>query len=192
MKTTRFFQGLSLTSFGLAVYNTWNNIHIRRIKGELELERLKNLELQAKLDNLANKNLENLELIKESNKSLDENIQNIINSKDGSSGSKSLIDNNFIESINQFLSSLNFEQTLAILHISGSIFILISLYSIVLIFLGDYFINYFNLEEKYPKNANFIKVRRKFQNYYISINVIIIVFVLLTIIYINFLLLLTP
>jgi hypothetical protein len=99
MKTTRFFQGLSLTSFGLAVYNTWNNIHIRRIKGELELERLKNLELQAKLDNLANKNLENLELIKESNKSLDENIQNIINSKDGSSGSKSLIDNNFIESI---------------------------------------------------------------------------------------------
>jgi hypothetical protein len=62
----------------------------------------------------------------------------------------------------------------------------------VLIFLGDYFINYFNLEEKYPKIANFIKVRRKFQNYYISIIVIIIVFVLLTIIYINFLLLLTP
>lgn len=192
MKTTRFFQALSLTSFGLAAYNTLKNNQTRRIKEELELERLKNLELQDKYDKLADKKIEDLDLIKESNKSLVENIQNIINSKDGSSGSNSLIGNNFIDSINQFLSTLNFEQTLAILHISGSIFILISLYSILLIFLGENFIKFFNLEEKYPKIANFINIRRKFQKYYISINVIIIVFVLLTIIYINFLLLLTP
>jgi hypothetical protein len=192
MKTTRFFQGLSLTSFGLAVYNTLKNNQNRRIKDDLEIERLKNLELQAKYDKLVNKKIEELDSIKESNKSLVENIQNIINSKDGSSGSNSLIGNNFIDSINQFLSSLTFEQTLAILHISGSIFILISMYSILMIYLGEYFINYFNLEEKYPKIANFIKVRRKFQNYYVSINLIIIVFVLLIIIYINFLLLLTP
>jgi len=192
MKTTRFFQALSLTSFGLAAYNTLKNNQTRRIKEELELERLKNLELQDKYDKLADKKIEDLDLIKESNKSLVENIQNIINSKDGSSGSNSLIGNNFIDSINQFLSTLNFEQTLAILHISGSIFILISLYSILLIFLGENFIKFFNLEEKYPKIANFINIRRKFQKYYISINVIIIVFVLLTIIYINFSLLLTP
>jgi len=192
MKTTRIFQALSLTSFGLAAYNTLKNNQTRRIKEELELERLKNLELQDKYDKIANKKIEDLELTKESNKSLVENIQNIINSKDGSSGSNSLIGNNFIDSINQFLSTLNFEQTLAILHISGSIFILISLYSILLIFLGENFIKFFNLEEKYPKIANFINIRRKFQKYYISFNIIIIVFILLTIIYINFSLLLTP
>lgn len=119
--------------------------------------------MQAKLDQLANKKIEELESINENNKTLIETIQNIINSKDGSSGSNYLIDTNFIDSINQFLSTLNFEQTLSILHISGSIFILISLYSILLIFLGDSLINYFNLEEKYPKLANLIKIRRNFQ-----------------------------
>jgi len=192
MKTTRFFQALSLTSFGLAAYNTLNNIKVRRIKEELDLEKMKNSELQGKCDKLANKKIEDLESINESNKSLVDNIQNIINSKDGSSGSNSFIGNNFIDSINQILSTLNFEQTLAILHISGSIFIIISLYSIMLIILGDFFIKYFNLEERFPKIANFIKIRRKFQNYYILINVIIIVLILLIIIYINFSLLLTP
>jgi len=36
MRTTRFFQGLSLASFGLATYNTYNNIQTRRNKEELE------------------------------------------------------------------------------------------------------------------------------------------------------------
>ena len=192
MNSNRFFKALSLTSFGLAAYNTLNNTNIRRIKDDLEIERLKNLELQDKYDKLANKKIEELESVNESNKSLVENIQNIINSKDGSSGSNSLIETNFIDSINQFLSTLNFEQTLAILHISGSIFIILSIYSILLIFLGDSLINYFNLEEKYPKIANFIKIRRKFQKYYITLNVIIILLVLLTIIYINLTILFTP
>jgi uncharacterized integral membrane protein len=66
------------------------------------------------------------------------------------------------------------------------------MYSIMLIYFGDYFINYFNLEAKYPKLANFIKMRRKFQNYYVILNLIIIILILFIIIYINFLLLLTP
>ena len=193
MRTTRFFQAVSLTSFGLATYNNLNNIHARRIREELEKERIKNSELQAKFDELAKQKIDGLESINvnENNKSLTENIQNIINYKDGSSGSNSLTGTNFIDSIYQFFSTLNFEQTLAILHISGSIFILISLYSIMLIYFGDYFINFFNLEAKYPKIANFIKIRRKFQIYYVLINIIVIIFILLIIIYINLSLLLT-
>jgi Rad3-related DNA helicase len=195
MRTTRFFQALTLTSFGMAGYNTVNNIQARRIKEELEKElaeeRIKNSELQDKLDTLANKKIEQLESINENNKSLIENIQNIVNSKSGSSGSNSLIGNNIIDSISQFFSTLNFEQTLAIFHISGAIFILISLYVIMIIYFGDFLIKYFNLEEKYPKIANFIKFRRKFQNYYILINILMIVLVLFIIIYVNFLLL-TP
>jgi hypothetical protein len=192
MRTTRFFQAVSLTLFGLATYNTINNIQARRIIEELEKERMKNSELQSKYEGLANKKIEELESINENNRSLIENIQNIVNSKGGSSDSNSLIGNNFIDSINQFFSTLNFEQTLAIFHISGSIFILISFYSILFIFFGDYLIKYFNLEEKYPKLANFIKIRRKLQNYYVLINIIIIVLILIVMIYVDLLLLLTP
>lgn len=139
---------------------------------------MKNEELQSKLEALANKKIDDLSSINENNKSLIENIQSIVYSKSESSGSHSL------DSINQFLSTLNFEQTPAIMHIS--------FYFITLIYFGDYFIKYFNLEVKYPKIANFIKYRRKFQNYYVLVYLIIIVLILIFIIYINLLLLLTP
>lgn len=70
------------------------------------------------------------------------------------SGSNSLIGNNIIDSINQFLFTLNFEQTLSILHLSGALFILISLYIILIIYFGDLLIKYFKLEKSYPKLAS--------------------------------------
>lgn len=72
---------------------------------------MKNSDMQAKYEALVNKNIEELESINTSNKTIIENIQTIINSKSGSSGSNSLIGNNIIDSINQFLFTLNFEQT---------------------------------------------------------------------------------
>jgi hypothetical protein len=192
MKTTRIFQALTLTSFGLATYNTINNVQARKLREELAKEKLKNSEMQAKYEELVNKNIEELQSINASNKTIIENIQTIINSKGGSGGSNSLTGNNIIDSINQFLLTLNFEQTLAILHLSGAFFILISLYIISIIFFGDYLIKYFNLEKSYPKLAAFIQMRRKFQNYYIILNMILIILVLFIIIYINLLLLLTP
>jgi translation initiation factor 2 beta subunit (eIF-2beta)/eIF-5 len=192
MRTTRIFQALTLTSFGLAAYNTVNNVITRKLREQLAAERLKNSEIQEKYEALVNKNIEELEAINASNKTIIENIKTIIDSKSGSSGSNSLLGNNIIDSINQFLLTLKFEQTLAILHLSGALFILISLYIILLIYFGDSLIKYFNLEKSYPKLASFIKLRRKFQNYYIIFNIIIIILILFIIIYINLLLLLTP
>jgi hypothetical protein len=193
MRITRIFQALTLTSFGLAAYNTVNNVQARKLREPTE--RLKNSDMQAKYEALVNKNIEELEAINASNKTIIENIKTIIDSKSGTAsgtGSHSLIGNNFIDSINQFLFTLNFEQTLAILHLSGALFILISLYIILLIFFGDSLIKYFNLETKYPRLAKYIQLRRKFQNYYIIFNTIIIILILFIIIYINLLLLLTP
>jgi hypothetical protein len=191
MRVTRIFQALTLTSFGLAAYNTVNNVQARKLREQLAAERLKNSDMQAKYEALINKNIEELESINASNKTIIENIKTIIDSN-SASGTNSLTGNNIIDSINQFLLTLNFEQTLAILHLSGALFILISLYIILIIYFGDYLIKYFNLEKSYPKLANFIQMRRKYQNYYIIFNIIIIILILFVIIYINLLLLLTP
>jgi hypothetical protein len=84
-----------------------------------------------------------------------------------------------------FFDGLNYEQNLAIVHISGSMFILFSLISIISIFYGEKLILFFNLENKFPKIANFIQIRRKFQQYYLLMNISLITIVLLIIIYIN-------
>ena len=51
-----------------------------------------------------------------------------------------------------------------------------SLISIVFIFFGEFLIKRFDLENKYPKLAKIIALRRKFQRYYLILNVIYIAF----------------
>ena len=74
--------------------------------------------------------------------------------------------NNLSETINLFknyLSSLTLEQLVPLLNIFGLTVITSCLISIAMIFYGDYLIKYLNIENKYPKIASFIKLRRKFQ-----------------------------
>lgn len=49
--------------------------------------------------------------------------------------------------------------------------IMSSLISIVFIFFGDYWINRLNLEVRFPKLAKIIALRRKFQKYYLILNI---------------------
>jgi hypothetical protein len=49
--------------------------------------------------------------------------------------------------------------------------ILSSIISIIYIFYGDYLLKKFNIEQKYPKLAKVIELRRKFQNYYLLISI---------------------
>jgi hypothetical protein len=87
------------------------------------------------------------------------------------------------------INNLSFEDTIYVCHLSGSIAILISIISIITIFYSNQIIEYFKLETKYPRIAKFIQLRRKFQNFYIVIDFIIILFVCVAMIYINLLLL---
>lgn len=101
---------------------------------------------------------------------------------------KSLLDwfsQNFFPNIWPDFSSLNTHQLGAIGHIAASIFVLLCLFSLVSVFYGERLINYFNLENKYPKLAKYIQIRRKFQHYYFLLNVILIIIVLFYVIYIN-------
>jgi hypothetical protein len=52
--------------------------------------------------------------------------------------------------------------------------IISGLISIVFIFYGDYLINKFQLEIKFPKLAKIIQLRRKFQKYYLILSILLI------------------
>lgn len=47
--------------------------------------------------------------------------------------------------------------------------------SIIFVFFGEYLIQRYNLENKYPKLAKFIQLRRKFQRYYLLLNIFYII-----------------
>jgi len=92
---------------------------------------------------------------------------------------------NIFENFQNYLSSLPLEKIGALGHILISVAILFSIISIIFIFYGDSLIKYFNLENKYPKLAKFIQLRRQFQQYYFIFNISIIILSLLLIIYVN-------
>ncbi len=103
--------------------------------------------------------------------------------------SKKFIDSDKIIEYLQNINNLTFEQTVYVLHLTGAIGVLLSLISLITIFFSDFLINYFQLEQKYPRIAKFIQLRRKFQNYYFIVNSLIILVICVVTIYINLLLL---
>ena len=90
-----------------------------------------------------------------------------------------------IERIQDFLSTLNFEQTLAFMHLSGSLIIAISVFSMVTIFYSEKLILYFKIEDKYPRFSKFIKLRSKFLHFYFLLDIFFILVTLIVFVYIN-------
>ena len=92
----------------------------------------------------------------------------------------------FYENLSNFISHLTFEQLLAVAHISSSIFIFILLLNIISVIYSDFLLNYFKIEEKFPRLGRIIKYRRLFQQYYLIINLLLIILTLLATIFINY------
>lgn len=158
-----------------------------------EVETIQNLEiktieqkevLNSHLDNfnVENENMQNMnsEIIKyfnDNNKFTDDN-RNIIE-----------IFTNFVNNWNKMLSTLTFEQLVAVAHLSSAICILVFLFSIISILFGDHIILYFKLEERFPKLAVILKIRSKLTKFSLFISFSVIITILLAIIYINLLIL---
>ena len=66
-----------------------------------------------------------------------------------------------------------------------SITILFCLFTLSGVFYGERILNYFDLEQKYPKLAGIIKLRRRFQQFYFLWNSFMILLVLALIISFN-------
>ena len=97
--------------------------------------------------------------------------------------------NDLINNFKDYVTTLNVEQLLSLINILSACFILLSLFDIFLINLGNELIDYFALEDKFPKLAKFIRLRKKITKYNNIINYLIIILALLFIIYVNLLVL---
>ena len=116
-------------------------------------------------------------------KSLDDNLQFI-----GSSlfdKIKDIINSDIIGQYQQFLDTLSYHQLLAIINISAFMFIFLNIISLFGVYFSESLIQYFNLEEKYPRIGRFIKIRRTYYKYYYIINAIIIFVMTVISIYCN-------
>lgn len=72
--------------------------------------------------------------------------------------------------LREFISTLTGEELLAFGGLLFNGLIVNYTISIIFILYGDYLINKFDLENRYPKLANFIQFRRKLQSYYLKIS----------------------
>lgn len=95
---------------------------------------------------------------------------------------------NQFHDLNNYMTTLSFEQSVSIVNILGCMIILISLISLVSIFFGNSLIDSLKLEERFPRLKNFIALRLKFQRYYLILDVTIIIGILLGMIFVNILL----
>nr|YP_010130179.1 hypothetical protein KQ422_mgp119 [Clavaria fumosa]QPZ51081.1 hypothetical protein [Clavaria fumosa] len=93
--------------------------------------------------------------------------------------------NIWIVKYKNFLSTLTVEQINYIINIIGYFIIISSLISIAAVLYGDFLIKYFKLEEKFPKIAKYIIIRRKFQWYYLNYNIIVILILSIFLIILN-------
>jgi hypothetical protein len=100
-------------------------------------------------------------------------------------GENSILD--LISNYSQYLSNLSTTELCLIINISTSIFILTCLISILFAFYGNFLLDKFSLEKRYPKLSGIIKLRIKLQNYYILINTLFIVISLILLIGVNIL-----
>lgn len=107
---------------------------------------------------------------------------------------KKLFEDNFITNLikdfKDYLSTLSIEQLCILIDFLLITLVLSCLITILIAFYGNFLIDKFSLEEKYPKLSGIIKLRRKFQHYYIISNSLIIIIALIFMGYVNLLTLL--
>lgn len=92
---------------------------------------------------------------------------------------------NIYSEVYQVIDSLSQTQKGALIHISFSVVILFCLFTLIGVYYGEKFIQYFKLESKFPRLARYIDIRRKFQQFYFILNSLFIIFILLFIILFN-------
>lgn len=93
--------------------------------------------------------------------------------------------NLYINDFKEFIYNLNVEQLSLVINLSISVVILCLISNIIIIISGNFLINYFNLVQKWPKLEKYITLRRKFQDYYLILNIIFITLILI-LIYVNY------
>lgn len=161
--------------------------HLNQIKTGLD-----NIKKKVEYLNTAdNKNIsENFESLTEESSKVNTFVDKVLELISTPTSSSSLTDYNvslqiFIDKYYQFFDSLTTVQKGALAHTLFCIGLLFCIFDILVAYYSDKLIIYLNLESKYPKIAKYIQLRRKFQNYYIKLNFILIILLTFFVLYTN-------
>jgi len=99
------------------------------------------------------------------------------------------MDNNpifeIIKKFKEYLASLSIMEICLVVNIFSCVFIITCIISILFAVFGNYLIDRFSLEQKFPKLSSIIQLRVKLQRYYIIINSVLIILALLSLILVN-------
>lgn len=93
--------------------------------------------------------------------------------------------NNFIDNYREFLSTLTSEQLAILVNLWGLLILGTLFTSIITILIGDKIIQYFKLETKYPKLAEFIKIKQKINQFSLIFYIVLFYIVLIIIVSLN-------
>ena len=81
--------------------------------------------------------------------------------------------NDLIEKYQSFLNNLSLDQIVALFNIICEIMILMALTSICILLIGDFLINKFNLDTRYPRLSKYIRMKEKLNKYYLKYYIIL-------------------
>lgn len=103
----------------------------------------------------------------------------------GGGDDKKFIENFNLDSLYAYLDSLSLLQESALIHVLLFIIIFLTLINIFAALFANEIINYFDLENKYPSISGFLKLRAKFQKFYLTWNILFLLFLILAAILLN-------
>ena len=122
------------------------------------------------------------------NSAASEAVKKIIDSINGN-GSNKLVSDFNLEFFYEYLNSLNILEVSALYHILMLLSIGINIFNVLSAILGNEIIKYFKLEENFPKLAIILRLRLKFQKYYLILSFSLIFLVIIVSILIDLLIL---
>jgi hypothetical protein len=120
------------------------------------------------------------------NREASEGVKKLV---DSINGSNKLVSDFNLESFYEYLNSLNLLELSALYHIIVLVVIAILSFNVLSAVLGNEIIKYFKLEESFPKLAAFLRLRLKFQKYYLTLSFSLIFLLIFASIQINLLVL---
>jgi hypothetical protein len=120
------------------------------------------------------------------NREASEGVKKLV---DSINGSNKLVSDFNLEYFYEYLNSLSLLELSALYHIIVLIVIAILSFNVLSAVLGNEIIKYFKLEENFPKLAAFLRLRLKFQKYYLTLSFSLIFLLIFASIQINLLVL---
>ena len=91
-----------------------------------------------------------------------------------SSNSSNLIGFDFSDlyKLQEFINQLTLEQSLAFSFFTGTVVILLTMISISSALWGNFLVDYFKIEERFPFLSTYLKYRSKLRSYFLIVNII--------------------